>query len=160
MDIQVNDTLPKEQIEKRIIIPEVVDLNGLVHRQRTLDGNLFDKLFIQKKITAAMHCAAEEFIKTLSISGMFIRSPSLQPREFDSGSNNVEKNLSFRYMAMSNVISYLKNKHSDNDIKILLVFCNYDIVNVKKYINEIRLILLSLSDYYGTGLYQDPRDLF
>ena len=156
-DVDYNDGLNENQMAKKVVIPEPVDEKGLVYRQHVLDSTSFDKLLLSKDITISQHLAAEFFISALEKSGVFLQSPSLEPSSSRVSGYEQSLKQSARTIAMSSVMSYLRDRYHDADITLLFKLAANETLNCKPHIFKIKDMLTSLEKYYGTNGIRDPR---
>ena len=77
-----NDPLTDEQIKKRAVGVEDVDIKGLVKRHRVLGQTLFDMLFLKEFINQSHYEASHLFIEAMAKSGAVVRSANLATEIF------------------------------------------------------------------------------
>ena len=157
-----NDPLTDEQIKKRAVGVEDVDIKGLVKRHRVLGQTLFDMLFLKEFIDQAHYEAAHLFIEAMAKSGAVVRSANLDTEIFtphrEVGNIIGERRLAFSsaYRAMVNDVGseaanltmrYFANVYS-------YPTQNKDQVRVSR---TIKPALNSLARHYGTVGMEDPR---
>jgi len=90
----------EEYRNKKKIRLERIDSRGIFRRARVVDQTVFDRLFIQEKITRQQFSAAEMYLEMMGIAGCFLRSPSMKGSEKVTG-RDVGGNISAKIMVIS-----------------------------------------------------------
>ena len=158
----MTDFLTEEQIKRRAIVIEDVDIRGLVRRHRVADQTIFDMMFLMELIGQSHHEAAHLFLGALSVSGMSCRSCNLDS-EVHGAAHKGGGALGEKRMAFSNAYRFLI-KDVGEEITDLLIKYFRDIYNYpedRKSLESIGKFFLpalkSLSRHYGTDGRVDPR---
>lgn len=162
MILTTNDPLTDEQIKKRAIGIEDVDINGLVKRHRVLGQTLFDMLFLKEFIDQAQYEAAHLFIDAMAKSGAVIRSANLDTEIFtphrEVGNIIGERRLAFSsaYRAMVKDVGLEMANLTMRYFADVYSYPtqNKDQVRVSR---TIKTALSSLARHYGTVGIEDPR---
>lgn len=93
------ELLSDEQIKRRALALEDVDLKGLVQRQRVLDQTIFDRVYIDEAISSQQYEAACKMMDAIARSGADIRSAKLDTEIFtpyaDVGNLMGERRMAF-----------------------------------------------------------------
>jgi hypothetical protein len=158
----LTDFLTEEQIKKRAIISEDVDMKGLVRRHRVADQTMFDMMFLLELIRQPHHEAIHLFLDALSISGTSCKSCNLDS-EVHTAAHTVGNALGERRMAFSKAYRSLVGDVGEDMSSLLLKYSGdvYNYPEKKKSLESIskyfKPALDSLSSYYGTEGRVDPR---
>jgi len=162
LDSMMTEFLTDEQIKKRAIISEDVDIRGLVKRHRVANQTIFDMMFLMELIGQSHHEAAHLFLHAFSISGAACRSLNLE-NEIHAAAHKVgnaigEKRMAFSsaYRAMvddvgeelaGDLVKYMRDVYSyPDDLDILRGVATF----LKNPLN-------SLARHYGVEFRIDPR---
>ena len=156
------DPLTDEQIKKRAIRVEDVDIRGLVKRHRVLEQTLFDFLFLRELITQPQHEAVHMFMDSITRSGACVRSANLDSEVFtphrDVGNINGERRMAFSSAYRCMV------RECGEEQAIRMARCFDKIYQYSQDLDECRALTASLRDamnalvkHYGTSGVEDPR---
>ncbi len=158
----MTDFLTEEQIKRRAIVSEDVDIKGLVRRHRVANQTIFDMMFLMELISQAHHEAAHLFLEAISVSGMSCRSCNLDS-EVHGAAHKVGNSLGDRRMAYSKAYRKLVDSVGD-DVADLFVKYFADIYqypedrkSLESIGNFFKPSLDALSEHYGTRGRIDPR---
>ena len=160
----LHDLPPKEQLAKRGVVSEDVDLGGLVKRYRVVDQTIFDAMFLREMIEQSCHEASHMFISDLVESGAIISSSSSEPGVRVPASV-VANAMAERRMAFSAAYRRVESDCGEADASYLMGICGdchtYP-KSLKKLVQTaIRVggALDSLSRFYGVSDRRDPRGI-
>lgn len=114
--VEFNDYLPDHQNKKRLTTIEAIDLNGVVHRQHTLDSSELDKLLHEGYLTLDEYCMGHYISLAMVNAGVTIKSIDLSVPYIERDSTKVGGYISDKIDAISMPIRILKEKYESNDI--------------------------------------------
>lgn len=156
-----------QQREKFSTSEEPVDLNGYVKRLKITDQTIFDVMFIEFLIEQPQHEAAILFMEDVSKSGIYISSPNLETDGDHQPAGKAANHMAERRMCFSSPYRFVVNECGERRASILMAFVDaaYNFPRLKqdrKDFSDVAAKLLlpslkSLSKYYKTNRYRDPR---
>ena len=158
----MSDFLTDEQIKKRAIVSEDVDIRGLVKRHRVANQTIFDMMFLMELIGQSHHEAAHLFLNAFAISGAACRSLNLES-EVHAAAHTVgnaigEKRMAFSSAYRSMVTDVGEELASDLVKYMRDVYIYPEDLNVLRSVAEfIKKPLDALARYYGVEFRVDPR---
>jgi hypothetical protein len=158
------EMLTDEQISKRAVGVEDVDLGGFIKRHRVLSQTVFDIMFIREFISQPEHEAAHQFMGDFGESGGVPRSANMDSENHTPG-HSVSSAMGERRMIFSKPYRAMCDGASEEDVSffISLTTSAYDYSSSQSVLKETgrrcRRPLSALSRHYGTDGRTDPRDI-
>ena len=158
------EPLTKEQIKKRDVRQEDVDIRGVVKRHRVRDQNVWDIMFLHEFIDQPQHEAVNLFMEDLSRSGAFPVG-SVWDREPRETSQSARNSQAERRMAFSGAFRSMTRESGDEEANMVVSMfsSNYLYLKDKSKLKELSGFLgealWSLARYYKTTGGRDPRRL-
>ena len=164
LNLTSTETLTTEQISKRAVGVEDVDLGGIVKRHRVLSQTVFDMMFIREIISQPAHEASHQFINDFGQSGGVPRSANLDAENHAPG-YSISNAMGERRMIFSKAYRSMCDGSHEDDVAFFLSFVTsaYEYPSKPSELEEIGRRcsgpLRLLSRYYGTDGRTDPRDI-
>jgi len=134
----------KEYKKKKKIEIEKIDAKGIFRRARVVDQKVFDKLFIEEKITRQQYAAASMYMEVMGIAGCFLRSPSMEGSEKGTG-----RDLSQVLAGKILVIARARDKLRKAGDKAIRAVENCIAFDQEVNLNDLRTGLDALADHFG-----------
>jgi hypothetical protein len=157
------ETLPKAQLDKRVVEVESIDHKGLTHRTRVMNQTPCDQLYLDEVITSSQHEAAHMLLSALIRSGCSPKSAALETISHTAFAD-VGNAISSRIMAFSSAYRNLAKNVGPEAANCLILFLvstgppKTVVIKFRNRIVEIQESLRILSLFYGTGS-KDTRSL-
>ena len=101
-----------EYRSKKKVEIERIDHRGIFRRARVTDQTVFDRLFIEEKITREQFSAAEMYLELMGIAGCFLRSPSMEGTERTSG-RDIAGSMASKIMVIAKARDRLRKAGSE-----------------------------------------------
>jgi len=158
----LSDFLTDEQIKRRAIVSEDVDIRGLVKRHRVADQTIFDMMFLMELITQGHHEAAHLFLNAFAMAGGACKSCSLDS-EIHTAAHVIGGAMGERRMAFSSAYRFVVDSVGEDVSNQLVKYfnCVYEYPEDRsalKMVSEfLRPGLDALASHYGTEWRVDPR---
>ena len=150
-----------EQIKKKMIVVENVDVRGVVKRHRVYDQTIFDAMFLRDLIKQSHHEASHYYMDAITRSGASAKGANMdggpRPPGHSSGGSIAE-----RRMAFSSAYRHMVDKVGEEVANDLTSCFNrvHDIPD-EDDMSSLAMHLVdaldALSDFYGTNGRLDPR---
>lgn len=158
------EVLTSEQLSKRAVGVEDVDLGGVIKRHRVISQTVFDMMFVHEIIGQAAHEAVHKFMDDFGQSGGVPRSANMEAEGHSPG-YSVSSAMGERRMIFSKAYRAVCDESSDKDISFFLSLLSsaYEYSSNPKDLRSMagrcRSPLRALSRHYGIDSHHDPRDI-
>jgi hypothetical protein len=152
-----------EQIKKKMIVVENVDIKGVVKRHRVYDQTIFDAMFVRDLIKPSHHEASHCYMDAILKSGASAKGVNLDGGPKPTGRASGDA-MSERRMVFSAAYRHLVDKVGELKANLLTKCFNHvHTIPGDDLLSEIAIDLVesldALSDFYGTSGKLDPRDI-
>mgnify|MGYP003645997313 CR=1 FL=1 len=152
-----------EQIKKKMIVVENVDIKGVVKRHRVYDQTIFDAMFVRDFIKPSHHEASHCYMDAMLKSGASAKGANLDGGPKPTGRSSSDA-MSERRMIFSAAYRHLVDKVGELKANHLTkCFSRVHMIPGEDILLEISVELIdsldALSDFYGTSGKLDPRDI-
>lgn len=158
----MTEFLTEEQIKRRAIVSEDVDLRGLVKRHRVADQTIFDMMFLMELISQGHHEAAHLFLNAFATAGAACKSCSLDA-DFHTAAHVIGSAMGEKRMAFSSAYRHVVDSVGDGVASHLIKYfnCVYEYPDDRSILKSVADFLKpgldALSEHYGTQWRVDPR---
>ena len=156
------ESLPDEQLEKKMVAVEDVDVRGTTTRQRVIDQTVFDALFIRGLIDQCHHEASHKFIESYGKSGAYTKGANMDGGPHQTG-KDAGNAIAERRMAFSSAYRFAVDKCGEDKASTMIAWMGsvHQIPEEDEEIVKLAKSLLpgldALSDFYSTRGLPDPR---
>tara|TARA_R110001583_G_scaffold182357_2_gene340105 strand:- start:8692 stop:9258 length:567 start_codon:yes stop_codon:yes gene_type:complete len=152
-----------EQIKKKMIVVENVDVRGVVKRHRVYDQTIFDAMFLRGLIKQSHQEASHYYMDAITRSGGSAKGANLdggpKPAGHAAGGSMAERRMAFSSAYRHIVDKVGEVKANDLTSCFSRVHQIPDDEEMAKLASSLEGALDAISDFYGTNGRLDPRDI-